>query len=68
MISWGRRLAVSAQPVLRSGPTVLAFGWTGGKTLVSGSYKGAKEKAAEQKAAHDARKEAKRGAAPAGES
>jgi uncharacterized membrane protein YbhN (UPF0104 family) len=41
---------------------VWAFGWTGGKELVSTSYTGAKEKAAEQKAAHDARKEAKRAA------
>jgi len=39
-----------------------AFGWTGGKRLVSDSYEGAKEKAAEQKAAHEERKAAKRGA------
>jgi uncharacterized membrane protein YbhN (UPF0104 family) len=37
-----------------------AFGWTGGKRLVSESYVGAKEKAAEQKAAHAERKAAKR--------
>ena len=37
-----------------------AFGWSGGKQLVGDSYQGAKEKAAEQKAAHEARKEAKR--------
>ena len=37
-----------------------AFGWTGGKRLVSDSYEGAKEKAAEQKAAHAERKAAKR--------
>jgi uncharacterized membrane protein YbhN (UPF0104 family) len=36
-----------------------AFGWSGGKKLVGDSYEGAKEKAAEQKAAHEARKEAK---------
>jgi uncharacterized membrane protein YbhN (UPF0104 family) len=36
-----------------------AFGWSGGKELVSTSYVGAKEKAAEQKAAHDAKKQAK---------
>jgi uncharacterized membrane protein YbhN (UPF0104 family) len=36
-----------------------AFGWSGGKELVSTSYTGAKEKAAEQKAAHAERKEAK---------
>jgi uncharacterized membrane protein YbhN (UPF0104 family) len=39
-----------------------AFGWTGGKQLVGDSYAGAKQKAAEQKAARDARKEAKRAA------
>ena len=37
-----------------------AFGWTGGKRLVTDSYAGAKEKAAEQKAAHEERKAAKR--------
>jgi uncharacterized membrane protein YbhN (UPF0104 family) len=39
---------------------VWAFGWTGGKALVSGSYQGAKDKAAEQKAAGKARKAARR--------
>jgi uncharacterized membrane protein YbhN (UPF0104 family) len=39
-----------------------AFGWSGGKKLVGDSYAGAKEKAAEQKAAHESRKEAKRAA------
>ncbi|HKG43056.1 MAG TPA: lysylphosphatidylglycerol synthase transmembrane domain-containing protein [Gaiellaceae bacterium] len=39
---------------------VWAFGWSGGRQLVGDSYTGAKEKAAEQKAAHAARKEAKR--------
>jgi len=39
---------------------VIAFGWTGGKTLVGDSYAQAKEKAAEQKAAREARKQAKR--------
>jgi uncharacterized membrane protein YbhN (UPF0104 family) len=39
---------------------VWAFGWTGGRGLVEESYKGAKVKAAEQKAARDARKAAKR--------
>jgi uncharacterized membrane protein YbhN (UPF0104 family) len=39
---------------------VWAFGWTGGKALVGDSYTEAKEKAAEQKAARDARKQAKR--------
>ncbi len=37
-----------------------AFGWSGGKSLVSTSYAGAKEKAAEQQAARKERKEAKR--------
>jgi hypothetical protein len=41
---------------------VWVFGWTGGKELVSTSYAGAKEKAAEQKAARAERKEAKRAA------
>ena len=41
---------------------VWAFGWSGGKRLVGGSYEEAKAKAAEQKAAHGARKEAKRAA------
>jgi uncharacterized membrane protein YbhN (UPF0104 family) len=39
---------------------VWAFGWTGGKHLVTTSYEGAKEKAAEQKQAQAARKAAKR--------
>jgi uncharacterized membrane protein YbhN (UPF0104 family) len=39
---------------------VWAFGWSGGKELVGDSYEGAKAKAAEQKAARDARKAAKR--------
>jgi uncharacterized membrane protein YbhN (UPF0104 family) len=38
---------------------VWAFGWSGGKQLVGDSYTQAKEKAAEQKAARDARKAAK---------
>jgi hypothetical protein len=41
---------------------VWAFGWSGGKELVQTSYAGAKEKAAEQKDARAARKEAKRAA------
>ncbi len=41
---------------------VWAFGWTGGKLLVSTSYTDAKEKAGEQKDARAARKEAKRAA------
>jgi uncharacterized membrane protein YbhN (UPF0104 family) len=46
---------------------VCAFGWSGGKKLVSESYTGAKEKAAEQKAAHDAKKQAKEDAERAGQ-
>jgi uncharacterized membrane protein YbhN (UPF0104 family) len=38
----------------------IAFGWTGGKALVGSSYTDAKVKAAEQKAARDARKQAKK--------
>jgi uncharacterized membrane protein YbhN (UPF0104 family) len=41
---------------------VWTFGWSGGKELVQTSYEGAKEKAAEQKAARAARKEEKRAA------
>jgi uncharacterized membrane protein YbhN (UPF0104 family) len=40
--------------------TVLVFGWTGGKLLVTESYGGAKEKVAEQKEQRAARKAAKR--------
>ena len=45
---------------------VWAFGWSGGKQLVGDSYVGAKEKAADQRAAHAARKAAKREAAEQG--
>jgi uncharacterized membrane protein YbhN (UPF0104 family) len=45
---------------------IWAFGWSGGKQLVSESYTDAKEKAAEQSAARKAKKEAKK-AAKAGE-
>jgi len=45
---------------------VWAFGWTGGKKLVEGSYTEAKEKAAEQSAARKAKKEAKKAAKKAG--
>jgi uncharacterized membrane protein YbhN (UPF0104 family) len=41
---------------------VWAFGWTGGKQLVGQSYTGAKEKAAEQSAAHKVRKAEKKAA------
>ena len=39
---------------------VWVFGWTGGRKLVTESYTGAKEKAAEQSAARKARKDAKK--------
>jgi hypothetical protein len=41
---------------------VWAFGWTRGRELVETSYDEAKEKAAEQKAARDERKQAKKAA------
>jgi uncharacterized membrane protein YbhN (UPF0104 family) len=41
---------------------VWVFGWSGGKELVQTSYVGAKEKAAEQKAARAEKKEARRAA------
>ena len=41
-----------------------AFGWSGGKALVGTSYVEAKEKAAEQKAAREERKRAKKEAEP----
>jgi isocitrate dehydrogenase len=37
-----------------------AFGWSGGQDLVTKAYSGAKEKQAERKAAHQAKKDAKR--------
>jgi uncharacterized membrane protein YbhN (UPF0104 family) len=43
---------------------VIAFGWTGGKALLGTSYSDAKDKAAEQKAARDERKRAKKEAEP----
>jgi uncharacterized membrane protein YbhN (UPF0104 family) len=43
---------------------VVAFGWTGGKALLGTSYADAKEKAAEQKAAREERKRAKKEAEP----
>jgi hypothetical protein len=46
---------------------ICAFGWSGGKKLVSESYSGAKVKAAEQKTAHDAKKQAKEDAKHAGQ-
>ena len=39
-----------------------AFGWSGGKRLMGASYTQGKEKEAERKAAHAAKKTAKRAA------
>ena len=41
---------------------IWAFGWTGGKELVGGSYSDAKQRAADQKAQRAAKKEAKKAA------
>jgi uncharacterized membrane protein YbhN (UPF0104 family) len=45
---------------------VWVFGWTGGKQLVGDSYTGAKQKAAEQSAAHKARRAQKKAAKHSG--
>ena len=59
--SVGQQLFTTAWNILFACILVVwAFGWTGGKQLVGDSYEGAKAKAAEQKAARDARKAAKR--------
>jgi uncharacterized membrane protein YbhN (UPF0104 family) len=59
--SLGQQLAVTAWNVgFALVVVVWAFGWTGGKLLVSQSYVDAKEKVAEQKAQRAAKKEAKR--------
>ena len=61
--STGQQLIVTAWNVLLAVVLVVwAFGWTGGKTLVAGSYDEAKTKLAEQKAERAARKEAERAA------
>jgi hypothetical protein len=44
-----------------------AFGWSGGKKLVGDSYVDAKEKAADQKAKHAAKKQEKKAARDAAE-
>jgi uncharacterized membrane protein YbhN (UPF0104 family) len=57
--SLGQQLAVTAWNVAFGVVVVvLAFGWTGGKLLVSQSYAGAKDKVAEQKAQRAAKKAA----------
>jgi uncharacterized membrane protein YbhN (UPF0104 family) len=64
--STGQQLIVTAWNVLLAvGLVVWAFGWSGGRTLVHGSYTGAKTKVAEQKAERAAKKEALREQGPA---
>jgi hypothetical protein len=46
--AWGIALALAL--------LVWAFGWTGGRALVEESYRGAKQKAVDQKAARAAKK------------
>jgi uncharacterized membrane protein YbhN (UPF0104 family) len=59
--SLGQQLIVTAWNVVFAvGLVVWAFGWSGGKTLVTESYADAKTKVAEQKAARAEKKEAKR--------
>jgi uncharacterized membrane protein YbhN (UPF0104 family) len=59
--STGQQLIVTAwNVILAVGLVVWAFGWSGGRELVGGSYADAKEKVAEQKAERAARKEAER--------
>jgi uncharacterized membrane protein YbhN (UPF0104 family) len=61
--SLGQQLAVTAWNVAFALLIVVwAFGWTGGKLLVSQSYADAKVKVAEQKVQRAAKKEAKRAA------
>jgi uncharacterized membrane protein YbhN (UPF0104 family) len=61
--SLGQQLAVTAWNVAFALVVVVwAFGWTGGKLLVSQSYADAKVKVAEQKAQRAARKDEKRAA------
>jgi uncharacterized membrane protein YbhN (UPF0104 family) len=57
--SLGQQLAVTAWNIAFAVVVVVwAFGWSGGKLLVSTSYAGAKEKVAEQKAQRAAKKAA----------
>jgi uncharacterized membrane protein YbhN (UPF0104 family) len=59
--SVGQQLIVTAWNVVFAVAIVTwAFGWTGGKELVRESYEDAKVKAAEQKAAREARRKTKR--------
>jgi hypothetical protein len=57
--SIGQQLAVTAWNIVFALAVVVwAFGWTGGRTLVEGSYADAKAKAAEQRAERAARRAA----------
>ncbi|MGE5690333.1 MAG: hypothetical protein ACM33B_07220, partial [Pseudomonadota bacterium] len=59
--STGQQLIVTAFNVVFGVVLVVwAFGWSGGRALVEGSYAGAKEKVAEQKAERAAKKEEQR--------
>jgi uncharacterized membrane protein YbhN (UPF0104 family) len=61
--SLGQQLIITAWNVVFAIVVVTwVFGWTGGKQLIGTSYTGAKEKAAEQSAAHKARKADKKAA------
>jgi uncharacterized membrane protein YbhN (UPF0104 family) len=61
--SLGQQLIVTAWNVVFAIALVVwVFGWTGGRKLVTDSYEGAKDKAAEQSAAHKERKAAKKAA------
>jgi uncharacterized membrane protein YbhN (UPF0104 family) len=64
--SLGQQLAITAWNIAFAVVLVVwAFGWTGGKLLVSQSYADAKVKVAEQKEQRAAKKEARRGAVDA---
>jgi uncharacterized membrane protein YbhN (UPF0104 family) len=61
--SLGQQIIVTAWNVAFAIVLVVwVFGWTGGRKLVGDSYTGAKEKAAEQSAAHKARRAEKKAA------
>jgi uncharacterized membrane protein YbhN (UPF0104 family) len=66
--SVGQQLIITAWNTLFAIVLVVwAFGWTGGKALVTESYSGAKEKVAEQKEARAEKKDAKKEAQASGE-
>ena len=65
-VTAGQQLIVTAEPSSLV-MVVWVFGYTGGKQLVGQSYTDAKEKAAEQSAAHKARRAEKKSAKQTGE-